>query len=115
MIHRLQRIVQEVNRAPDIDSALVLINESLTQDLNADACSIFLAKQDDPGAYVLQACNGLNPDIIGNVERKLGQGLIGRIAARAEAMNLIDAPSTRNFCGFPIPVKLIFRFCLVYR
>ncbi len=97
MIHRLQRIVQEVNRAPDIDSTLVLINESLTQDLNADACSIFLAKQDDPGAYVLQACNGLNPDIIGKVERRLGQGLIGTIAERAEAMNLTDAPKHKKF------------------
>ncbi len=43
MIHRLQRIVQEVNRASDIDHALVLITESLTLDLKADACTIFLA------------------------------------------------------------------------
>jgi phosphotransferase system enzyme I (PtsP) len=101
MIHRLQRIVQEVNRAPDIDSALVLITESLTQDLNAQACSIFLAKESDPGMLILQACNGLNPAIIGKVERKLGQGLIGTIAARAEAMNLIDAPKHKKFLLVP--------------
>ena len=74
MIHRLQRIVQEVNRAPDIERALVLITDSLRQDLKADACSIFLARENDPGTLVLKACNGLNPDIIDRVERKLGTG-----------------------------------------
>ena len=85
MIHRLQRIVQEVNRAPDIHRALVSITDSLILDLNADACTIFLADQDDPDTLVLQACSGLNPDIIGNVRRGIGQGVIGTIAERAEA------------------------------
>lgn len=97
MIHRLQRIVQEVNRAPGVDRALVLITESLTLDLNADACTIYLASKDDPEVLLLQACSGLNPEIIGKVKLKLGQGLIGTIAARAEAMNLIDAPAHKKF------------------
>ncbi len=101
MIHRLQRIVQEVNRAPDIDSALVLITDSLTQDLAADACTIFLARKDDPDVMALQACSGLNPAIIGRVERQMGQGLIGTIAARAEPMNLTDAPSHKKFLLVP--------------
>jgi phosphotransferase system enzyme I (PtsP) len=101
MIHRLQRIVQEVNRAPDIDRALVLITGSLIQDLSADACTIFLADKDDPNLLVLQACEGLNPEIIGKVKRKLGQGLVGTIAARAEAMNLIDAPAHKKFMLVP--------------
>jgi len=101
MIHRLQRIVQEVNRAPDIDHALVLITASLIQDLNADACAIYLADEDDRDLLVLQACEGLNPEIIGKVKRKLGQGLVGTIAARAEAMNLIDAPGHKKFMLVP--------------
>ncbi|MCP4470648.1 MAG: phosphoenolpyruvate--protein phosphotransferase [Gammaproteobacteria bacterium] len=101
MIHRLQRIVQEVNRAPGIDRALVLITESLTRDLNADACTIFLAAKDEPGVLVLQACSGLNPEIIGKVKLKPGQGLIGAIAARAEAMNLINAPVHKKFMLVP--------------
>lgn len=101
MIHRLQRIVQEVNRAPDIDAALVLITESLTRDLTTDACTIFLAREDDPEVMLLQACNGLNPDIIGRVERRLGEGLIGTIAARAEALNLVDAPGHKKFLLVP--------------
>jgi phosphotransferase system enzyme I (PtsP) len=101
MIHRLQRIVQEVNRAPDIHRALVSITDSLTRDLNADACTIFLAQKDEPDMLVLQACSGLNPDIVGKVKRKLGQGLIGTIAVRAEAMNLVNAPEHRKFMLVP--------------
>ncbi len=101
MIHRLQRIVQEVNRAPDVDTALVMITESLTRDLTADACTIFLAKKDDPEIMLLKACNGLNPEIIDRVERRFGEGLIGTIAARAEAMNLIDAPRHKKFLLVP--------------
>ena len=97
MIHRLQRIVQEVNRAPGIDRALVLITESLRRDLNADACTIYLTAKEEPGVLVLQSCSGLNPEIIGKVKRTLGQGLIGTIAVRAEAMNLIDAPAHKKF------------------
>jgi phosphotransferase system enzyme I (PtsP) len=101
MIHRLQRIVQEVNRAPGIDNALSLITNSLTRDLNADACTIFLAQKSEPGTLVLQACDGLNPNIIGKVRRRLGEGLIGTIAARAEAMNLTNAPEHPKFLLVP--------------
>jgi len=112
MIHRLQRIVQEVNRAPDIDHALVLITGSLIQDLSADACTIFLADEDEPNVLVLQACEGLNPKIIGQVKRELGQGLVGTIAARAEAMNLIDAPGHKKFMLVPDSGEIEFPILL---
>ncbi len=101
MIHRLQRIVQEVNRAPDVEHALELITGSLIADLTADACSIFLARKEDPGVMVLQASSGLNPQIVGKVELRLGEGVIGTIAERAEAFNLIDAPGHKKFLPFP--------------
>ncbi len=101
MIHRLQRIVQEVNHAPDINSALDLITSSLNRDLRSDACTVFLAKSGEPGVLILQACDGLNPDIIGKVELGLGEGVIGTIAERAEPLNLIDAPKHKNFLLVP--------------
>jgi phosphotransferase system enzyme I (PtsP) len=101
MIHRLHRIVQEVNRALDIEHALDLIIDCLIQDLKADACTIFLADSDDSELLVLKASGGLNPGIVGNVERRFGQGLIGTIAERAEPMNLVDAPTHKNFVLVP--------------
>ena len=47
MIHRLQRIVQEVNRAPSIDSALVMITESLASHLGRrEGCRIRVLHRD---------------------------------------------------------------------
>ena len=101
MIHRLQRIVQEVNRATDIDSALELISASLTRDLNADACTIFLANAEDPELLELKASSGLNPKIVGKVKRRFGEGLVGSVAARAESVNLSNAPEHKNFMMVP--------------
>ncbi|MEE8366544.1 MAG: phosphoenolpyruvate--protein phosphotransferase [Gammaproteobacteria bacterium] len=101
MIYRLQRIVQEVSRSPDIQHALDLIAQSLIADLVADACTIFLTTDDNPPVLLLKSSVGLNPDIIGKVTRKFGQGLIGLIAARAESINLMNAPDHKDFILVP--------------
>lgn len=108
MIHRLQRIVQEVNRAPDIEHALNLITASLIRDLHADACTIFLVSDEDPELLQLKASSGLNPDNIGKVERRFNQGLIGTVAARAESINLLDAPAHKNFMLVPDSGEMAF-------
>ena len=97
MLNRLQRIVQGVSHAPDIQHALDLIAESLTKDLAADACTIFLASTDDSAELVLKSCRGLNPDIIGKVTRRFGEGLIGLVAARAESINLLESMKHKSF------------------
>ena len=101
MIYRLQRIVQEVNRAPDIQHALDLIAERLIKDLIADACTIFLVSKDDPSILILKSSYGLNPDIVGNVRRRFGEGLIGVVADRAESINLVNAIDHKNFILVP--------------
>ena len=101
MIYRLQRIIQEVSRSPDIQHALDLIAQSLISDLVADACTIFLVTDDDPPALVLKSSYGLNPDIIGHVTRQFGQGLIGQVAAKAESINLTKAPDHKDFILVP--------------
>jgi signal transduction protein with GAF and PtsI domain len=72
MLNRLQRIVQAVSHAPDIERALDLIAERLIIDLVADACTIFLASTDDSEELILKSSRGLNPDIIGKVTRRFG-------------------------------------------
>jgi phosphotransferase system enzyme I (PtsP) len=57
---------------------------------------------------VLKACSGLNPSIVGKVERTRGQGLVGTIAARAEAMNLTDAPNHKKFMLVPDSGEVAF-------
>jgi phosphotransferase system enzyme I (PtsP) len=101
MIHRLQRIVQEVNRAPDIQHALDLIAERLIKDLIADACTIYLVSQDDPSELILKSSHGLKPGIVGKVTRRFGEGLIGMVADRAEPINLLNAIDHKHFILVP--------------
>lgn len=101
MLNRLQRIVQEVSRAPDIHHALDLIAESLVRDLVADACTIFLASTDDSEELILKSSRGLNPKIIGKVTRRFGEGLVGLVAARAESINLVNGPTHERFILVP--------------
>ncbi len=101
MIHRLHRIVQDVNRASDIGQALDLILGSVTDDLSADACTIFLAGKEDPELMVLKGSVGLNPGIVDTVERHFEQGLVGKIASRAEPINLVSAPDHKHFLLMP--------------
>jgi phosphotransferase system enzyme I (PtsP) len=101
MLNRLQRIVQAVRHAPDIQHALDLIADRLIIDLTADACTIFLASTDDSEELVLKSSRGLNPDINGKVIRRFGQGIVGLIAARAESINLTE--SSKHKCFILVP------------
>ena len=101
LIHRLQSIVQEVGRSPDIQHALDLIASRLLHDLHANACTIFLTTDEAPPTLLLKACHGLNPDIVGKVKRRFGQGLIGIVAERAEPINLVKADEHKDFILVP--------------
>jgi len=79
----------------------VKINQSLIDDLKTDACTVYLARKDDPEVLILRASSGLNPSIVGEVERRHGQGLIGTVAERAEAINLLNASDHERFLLVP--------------
>ncbi|MDH3390114.1 MAG: phosphoenolpyruvate--protein phosphotransferase, partial [Gammaproteobacteria bacterium] len=87
--------------ASDIDGALAALSDGLMRDLDIDVCSIYLAREDEPEVLVLRANRGLNPAIVGKVELRFGQGIVGSVAERAEPMNVIDAPRHEKF--YPLP------------
>lgn len=89
MLKVLRRIVQEVAAAPTLEEALALVVSHVQESMQADACSIFLTDE-ERGEYVLMASVGLNPDVIGKVRLKFGQGLVGLVAEREEPINLDD-------------------------
>ncbi|MCB1864603.1 MAG: phosphoenolpyruvate--protein phosphotransferase [Chromatiales bacterium] len=92
MLDRLRRIIQEVNTARDLDQALEIIVTRVKATIVADVCSVYLA---DPERreHVLRATDGLAPDAVGRVRLAFGRGLVGLVAARAESLNLDDAPA----------------------
>jgi phosphotransferase system enzyme I (PtsP) len=92
MLETLRRIVAEVNRAHDLDQALNTTAHRVKEEMRADVCSVYLCDT-ARGEHVLMATDGLNPEAVGKVRLPFGQGLIGLVRERAEAVNLDDAPS----------------------
>ena len=63
--------------------------------LLAEVCSIYLRR--DEAWLELCATEGLNPEAVHATRMRIGQGLVGRIAERAEPISTRDASRTRGF------------------
>lgn len=100
MLKVLRRIVQEVNTARDLSEALTIVVHDVNQAMGTEACSVFLIDEAH-GENVLVATEGLNPELVGKVRLKLGEGLIGLIVERAEPINLENAAAHPNYVHFP--------------
>ena len=96
MLDSLQRIVQEVSSAHDLDEALALIVERVKASMNADVCSVYLSDE-ARREYVLMATDGLRPGAGGRVRIPFGKGVVGLCASRAEPVNLENAPDHPAF------------------
>ena len=96
MLATLHRIVQEVSTAPDLSTALRITVERIQETMKVAACTLYLADEDDQ-AYVLMATIGLNPQAVGQVRLRHGQGLVGLVAERQEPVNVEDAPRHPHF------------------
>ncbi len=99
MLNSLRSIVQEVNTARDLDTALAVIVTRVRATMNTQVCSIYL--RDDQGLYVLMATEGLNRQAIGTVRLALNDGLVGMVASREEPINLDQADTHPKFQYFP--------------
>lgn len=99
MLNSLRSIVQEVNAARDFTSALGIIVSSVKKVMRTHVCSVYL--RDNAGDYVLMATDGLNQDAVGLVRLSAGEGLVGRVVAREEPINLEQAEAHPNYQYFP--------------
>lgn len=100
MLDILRRIVQEVNDAGDLTEALQSIVVRVKQATEVDLCSVYLS---DHARHenVLMATDGLNPESVGKVRLKFGQGVTGLVGKKEEVLNLADAASHPDFYFLP--------------
>ena len=99
MFDQLRTIIQEVNEASDLASALDLIVDRVKAAMNTEVCSAYLL-DDETGNYVFMATRGLNTQMLGQASLAKGEGLVTYVAERAEPINLEDAqnhPRNRHF------------------
>ncbi|GGY78404.1 phosphoenolpyruvate-protein phosphotransferase PtsP [Cellvibrio zantedeschiae] len=99
MLNSLRSIVQEVNAARDLPSALGIIVSSVKSAMRTHVCSVYM--RDDDGGYVLMATDGLNQNAVGNVRLAAGEGLVGRVVVREEPINLEQAEAHPSYQYFP--------------
>ncbi len=96
MLDILRRIIQDINATRDLNEALGLIVTEVKAAIHTDVCSVYMSDY-DRGEHVLMATDGLRPGAVGKVRLKLGQGLIGLAASRAEPVNVENAPAHPAF------------------
>ena len=100
MLDTLRRIIQDINAARDLNEALSVIVADVKAALHTDVCSVYMTDH-LRSEYVLMATDGLRPGAVGKVRLKLGQGLIGLAASRAEPINVENAPAHPAFRYVP--------------
>ena len=98
MLNDLRSIVQEVNSARDLGSALNIIVSRVKAVMQTEVCSAYL--RDESSNYQLMATDGLNQQAVSHVSLAAGQGLVGYVAAREEPLNLERARAHPNYQYF---------------
>jgi phosphotransferase system enzyme I (PtsP) len=100
MLKTLRRIVQEISTTPHFDEALQILVRRVREAVATQACTVFLLNKAQT-EYMLLATDGLNPEAVGKIRLKIGEGLVGLVGQRGEPINLEDAPAHPNFFHAP--------------
>ncbi len=99
MLEELRRVIQEVNDAGDLKSALEIIVDRVKTIMGTEVCSVYLLDDVD-SHYVFMATRGLNVEAIGKIKLAPSEGLVGYVGERAEPVNVEDVtthPRNRYF------------------
>lgn len=75
------------------------IVRQIASNMVAEVCSVYVLRAD--GVLELYATEGLNKDAVHLAQLKMGQGLVGTIAASAQPLNLSDAQAHPAFRYLP--------------
>lgn len=95
----LKRLRELMAEALEPQVRLDRIVREIAQNMVAEVCSFYVLRAD--GVLELYATEGLNPQAVHLAQLRLGQGLVGTIAASARPLNLTDAQSHPAFAYLP--------------
>ncbi|MGN6549069.1 MAG: GAF domain-containing protein, partial [Pararhizobium sp.] len=96
LLRRLRELMAE---PMEPQARLDRIVRQIAQNMVAEVCSFYVLRAD--GVLELYATEGLNPGSVHLAQLKMGQGLVGTIAANARPLNLSDAQSHPAFTYLP--------------
>jgi phosphotransferase system enzyme I (PtsP) len=95
----LRQLIEVVRGHGDPQQRLDQIVRSIAANLVADVCSLYIMRAGEE--LELFATEGLAPEAVHVTRLRVGQGLVGNIAARGEVVNTDDAPSHPDFVYLP--------------
>ncbi len=96
LLKRLRELMQEPLEPQD---RLDRIVRDIASNMVAEVCSLYVLRADS--VLELYATEGLNPSAVHLVQLRLGQGLVGTIAASARPLNLSNAQEHPAFAYLP--------------
>ncbi|MBX4927448.1 phosphoenolpyruvate--protein phosphotransferase [Rhizobium binae] len=96
LLKRLRELMAEPLEPQD---RLDRIVRQIASNMVAEVCSVYVLRAD--GVLELYATEGLNREAVHLAQLKMGQGLVGTIAASAQPLNLSDAQSHPAFRYLP--------------
>ncbi|WP_159586518.1 phosphoenolpyruvate--protein phosphotransferase [Chelativorans xinjiangense] len=95
----LRRLREMMAEAMEPQERLDRIVREIAQNMVAEVCSLYILRADS--ILELYATEGLNPNAVHLAQLRLGQGLVGSIAASARPLNLSDAQKHPAFAYLP--------------
>ena len=95
----LKRLRDTMARANSVDGMLGEVVRLVASELVAEVCSIYLLRAGE--VLELFATQGLNPTAVHHTRLRVGEGLVGDIAAHARPLALDDAQSHPQFAYRP--------------
>ena len=96
ILQSLSHIVQQVNAAPDLQSALEIIVGNVRAVMGTEVCTVYMADHQER-RLVFRATEGLNKEALGQLSLGFGEGLVGQVALRGEPINTDSAESHPHF------------------
>ncbi|KQT86359.1 phosphoenolpyruvate--protein phosphotransferase [Aurantimonas sp. Leaf443] len=103
----LMRRIRELMAEPlEPQARLDQIVKLIARNMVAEVCSLYVLRADS--VLELYATEGLNPGSVHLAQLKLGEGLVGTIAATARALNLSEAQNHPAFTYLPETGEEIF-------
>lgn len=96
LLRRLREIMAE---ALEPQARLDAIVHDISSNMGSDVCSVYVLRSDD--ILELYASKGLNREAVHKSSLRVGQGLVGTIAASARNLTLDDAQSHPAFAYLP--------------
>ena len=95
----LKRLRDTMARAGSVEETLGEVVRMVANEMIAEVCSIYLLRAGE--VLELFATQGLNPDAVHRTRLRVGEGLVGDIAAHGRALALDDAQSHPQFAYRP--------------